>query len=217
MNAFIGRLTRSTLWFLLLVLLLLLDVRPCGWFCADDVMWCPPSDVFDWFWVCCGCVCCEFTGLRPACCECNGDVWALWACECEWCCEARFSIFELVLLCWYWCDSCDCDNCDWPMFIMLSDPNAPYGDDEWLCNDDGWCGGMVACKMPPFMSDSIVNISSTSLCAYSLNEFTDQITFTIKNPRYNARVCGTVYFSCLFNLFLFWYLGSMLSNFCFES
>lgn len=40
---------------------------------------------------------------------------------------------------------------------MLIGPRAPYGDDE--CNEEGWCGGMVACNRPPFMSDSIVNMS----------------------------------------------------------
>lgn len=200
MNAFIGRFTLSIFWFLLLVLLLLLfvlaPVRPeCGWWwgwvcpAVGEVM-CPPPDnaLFVWGWgVCC------WLGLSPLELWRGEELWALTCCCCCCCCKLLLLLPRFVwppllppldpLICdaiddawwwwWWWDDNCDCASCDCPKFIIPKGPSALYGDVLCPWRADAWWGGIVAWRIPPFMSASIVNISSEaqSLYANSLVSF----------------------------------------------
>jgi hypothetical protein len=62
--------------------------------------------------------------------------------------------------------------------LCTMEPRALYVDTGCPCRPLGWWGGMLACKLPPFKSVSIVNISS-SLWAYSLAAYTMTLNETI--------------------------------------
>lgn len=132
MKAFMGLLTRSVFWFLLLGLLLFVD----GLLCWDwwGLGWC----CWWWFW---------------------GWWWCIWGPCCWWCS--------------WWC------GC-WPRCCMGAWPKElrePYD-----CKP--WCGGIVACKLPPLRSVSIVNMSSVG--ANSLMAFTNTYHNTKQSPPHSS-------------------------------